>query len=50
MPIAQKDGLPMRFANKLIPDCASEFYQEQEEGRDRRYDLAILFQGRQLSG
>ena len=31
----------MRFPDEPIPDCVPEFYREQEEERDRRYDLAM---------
>ena len=31
----------MRFPDEPIPDCVPEFYREQQEERDRRYDLAM---------
>ena len=33
--------MTIRFAYESIPDCVPEFYREQQEERDRRYDLAM---------
>ena len=31
----------MRFANAPMPDCVPEYYREQQEKRDRQYDMAM---------
>ena len=31
----------MRFPDEPIPNCVPEFYREQQEERDRQYDLAM---------
>ena len=31
----------MRFTNDAIPNCVPEYYREQQEERDRQYDLAM---------
>lgn len=39
----------MRFANEPIPDCVPEYYREQQEEQDRRYDLAMQRRARYLA-
>ena len=39
----------MRFTNDAIPNCVPEYYREQQEERDRQYDLAMQRQERYLA-
>ena len=39
----------MCFANEPIPDCVPEYYREQQEERDRQYDLAMQRRVRYLT-
>lgn len=39
----------MCFANEPIPDCVPEYYREQQEERDRQYDLAMQRRVRYLA-